>query len=160
MWLSDENFQTIIASTPLFSIDLVIRNAKGEILLGQRRNRPARGSWFVPGGRVLKNEPLDTAFERLCEVELGTYFARKDARLLDLYQHFYQDSVFGNEPDTHYIVAGYLLDFIDSNKLSLPDTQHSRFQWMHPVDMKNTPLVHTHTLAYLDAIATHLRKGL
>lgn len=159
MWLSNDNFQTIVASTPLFSIDLVIRNPKGEILLGQRLNRPARGSWFVPGGRVLKNESLDTAFQRLCKVELGVSLARKDARLLDLYQHFYQDSVFGDEPDTHYIVAGYLLDIIDTTKLSLPGTQHSRFHWMHPVDMQNTPLVHPHTLAYLDAVGTYLREG-
>ena len=159
MWLSKETFQTIVASTHLFSIDLIVRNAKGEILLGHRLNRPALGFWFVPGGRILKNESLDSAFMRICMAELGTCYARKYARLLDLYQHFYKDSVFGEEPDTHYIVAGYLLDIKDTDVLLLPDTQHSQFRWMHPDDIKNNSSVHPHTLAYLEAVANHQRKG-
>ena len=51
-------FKTVIASTPLISIDLVIKNNTGRILLGKRTNRPAQGFWFVPGGRVLKDEPV------------------------------------------------------------------------------------------------------
>ena len=31
--------------------------------MGQRTNEPARGSWFVPGGRILKDEPLDEAMQ-------------------------------------------------------------------------------------------------
>ena len=64
-FLSQEVFTTVIDSTPLISIDLVVENEHGELLFGLRNNRPARGFWFVPGGRILKNETLDAAFERL-----------------------------------------------------------------------------------------------
>jgi colanic acid biosynthesis protein WcaH len=38
------------------SVDLVLVRDGREVLLGLRTNRPAQGSWFVPGGRILKNE--------------------------------------------------------------------------------------------------------
>jgi colanic acid biosynthesis protein WcaH len=53
LFLDDTTFKTVIASTPLISIDLVVKNTKGEYLLGYRNNRPAQGFWFVPGGRIL-----------------------------------------------------------------------------------------------------------
>ena len=80
MHLPLETFQLVVASTPLVSIDLVVENAHGELLLGLRNNRPAQGSWFVPGGRVLKNESLDDAFVRLARDELGVDVSRSSAR--------------------------------------------------------------------------------
>jgi colanic acid biosynthesis protein WcaH len=45
--LALEKFKTIIKSTPLVSIDLIVRNAQGEILLGKRTNRsPGSGLSF------------------------------------------------------------------------------------------------------------------
>ena len=59
MKLSSADFTTIIKSTPLVSIDLIVRNIEDNVLLGKRTNRPAQGCWFVPGGRVLKDEHFD-----------------------------------------------------------------------------------------------------
>ncbi|WP_156484218.1 NUDIX domain-containing protein, partial [Kluyvera intermedia] len=71
MFLSQQAFATVVESTPLISIDLIVENEQGEILLGKRTNRPAQGYWFVPGGRVQKDESLADAFARLTEAELG-----------------------------------------------------------------------------------------
>ena len=67
-------FKTVVESTPLISIDLIVRNKKGEVLLGQRINRPAKGDWFVPGGRILKDESFDNAFKRLIKSELNLVY--------------------------------------------------------------------------------------
>jgi colanic acid biosynthesis protein WcaH len=69
--LDGATFKTVIDSTPLISIDLVVRDGEGRVLLGQRLNRPAQGFWFVPGGRILKSESLSSAFRRLTLDELG-----------------------------------------------------------------------------------------
>src|SRR5687767_7562775 len=45
MRLDDDKFLKIIEATPLVSIDLIIRNAQGQVLLGKRLNRPAQGFW-------------------------------------------------------------------------------------------------------------------
>jgi colanic acid biosynthesis protein WcaH len=56
MFLDDTTFKAVIASTPLISIDLVVKNTKGEYLLGFRNNRPAQGFWFVPNEIVASND--------------------------------------------------------------------------------------------------------
>lgn len=157
MWLNDETFRTVVAATPLVSIDLVVENAAGEILLGERRNRPAQGFWFVPGGRVLKNEPLDAAFHRLTEAELGQVFERGEAVWLGVFEHFYCDSVFGEAdaadshgaPDTHYVVLAYRLRVAESVVLNPPAAQHGRYRWWRPEDMRESMAVHGNTRAYV-----------
>lgn len=61
MKLSDEHFLNAIVATPLIAIDLLVSNAEGEYLLGYRINRLAQGYWFVPGGRIRKDEALNDA---------------------------------------------------------------------------------------------------
>ena len=66
--LPQDTFKTIVASTPLISIDLKVRDHQNNVLLGKRVNRPAQGCWFVHGGRVLKDESIEQAFIRLLNV--------------------------------------------------------------------------------------------
>ena len=61
MFLRQEDFATVVRSTPLVSLDFIVENSRGEFLLGKRTNRPAQGYWFVPGGRVQKDETLEAA---------------------------------------------------------------------------------------------------
>ncbi|KIL05830.1 GDP-mannose mannosyl hydrolase [Stutzerimonas stutzeri] len=155
MWLTDETFRTVVASTPLVSIDLVVQNASGEILLGQRLNRPAQGYWFVPGGRIQKNESLDAAFRRLTQGELGLVFERGEARLLDVYEHFYASSVFGEaaaNPDTHYVVLGYHLRLPAVVTLVPLADQHERYRWWPMAEMQAGAEVHVNSRAYLAAL--------
>jgi hypothetical protein len=44
--LAEDTFKKIVASTPLVSIDLLVRDTQGNILLGKRVNRPAQGAWW------------------------------------------------------------------------------------------------------------------
>lgn len=155
MFLETETFKTVVASTPLVSIDLLVRNADGQLLLGRRTNRPARGCWFAPGGRICKNEGLDAAFRRISEAELGRPCERARARLLDVYEHFYADSVFGDgpqEPDTHYVVLGYLLEIEEGDSLCPPADQHDGYRWWPLDEIRASALVHPNTRAYLAAI--------
>lgn len=154
MWLTPKAFRTVIDATPLVSIDLVVRNLAGEVLLGERLNRPAQGYWFVPGGRILKNESLDDAFRRLTLAELGNLYERQTAQLLGVYEHFYRDSVFagaGTGPDTHYVVLGYEL-VLGAQSLTLPREQHGRYRWWKPDEMRASEQVHANTRAYLAAL--------
>jgi len=56
-----EQFQQAVAALPLVSVDWVLTNTAGELLVGQRLNAPARGAWFTPGGRIRKGEALALA---------------------------------------------------------------------------------------------------
>jgi len=107
MSLPEKVFKSVVASTPLISIDLIVRNNQGKILLGKRTNRPAQGYWFVPGGRILKNEAIEQAFKRLLIVELGLDFSGVKASFIGTYQHFYDDNFFNSTFSTHYVVLAY-----------------------------------------------------
>ncbi|MDK2683655.1 GDP-mannose mannosyl hydrolase [Vibrio vulnificus] len=148
MFLSKQRFSQVIESTPLVSIDLVIEDESGQILLGERLNRPAQGFWFVPGGRILKNEKLEDAFARLTQEELGREFELSQAKLLGPYTHLYDDNVFGNEFTTHYVAIAYKLVVIRS-ELNLPmNVQHSRYRWYDKNELLTSDKVHIHTKWY------------
>src|SRR5512142_1242744 len=70
-WMAPEDFQNVIRLTPLVAIDLIIRSPDGKVLVGRRTNEPARGVFFVPGGRITKNETRPAAFRRISQEELG-----------------------------------------------------------------------------------------
>lgn len=147
MYLNNEVFQTIVQNTPLVSIDLIIKNAQEQVLLGRRNNRPAQGYWFVPGGRIHKNEGLAQAFRRLTDAELGQAFLLEDAYFLGVFEHLYADSIFGSETSTHYIVLGYQL-MVDFDLDTLPLEQHHQYQWFAIKDLLNDTNVHENTKAY------------
>lgn len=147
-FLSESTFQTIIGATPLVSIDLIVKNAKGEVLLGYRTNRPAQGYWFVPGGRVQKNERLDNAFLRLTKAELGVAIQRASATFMGVYEHLYDDSAFDNAVSTHYVVLGYELE-LDISLDALPKEQHNQYAWMACDELLSRDDVHVHTKWYV-----------
>ncbi|WP_350561920.1 GDP-mannose mannosyl hydrolase [Psychrobacter sp. CAL346-MNA-CIBAN-0220] len=147
MYLNDVDFQTVIQDTPLVSIDLIIKNTQGHILLGKRNNRPAQGYWFVPGGRIRKNESLAMAFKRLTLAELDQAFSIEDTSFLGVFEHFYGDSVFGNQPSTHYVAMAYEFS-IDHTLETLPLDQHHKYQWFTIKDLLQDADVHENTKAY------------
>ncbi|HHQ4926821.1 TPA: GDP-mannose mannosyl hydrolase [Aeromonas hydrophila] len=146
-WLDKAQFQQIVAATPLISLDLIVRNGQGQVLLGRRLNRPAQGYWFVPGGRVRKDERLDAAFLRLTQDELGLAVSRESARLLGPYEHFYADNFSGEDFSTHYIVLGYEVAW-QGQQDALPISQHDQYRWFDVAELLQDPSVHQHTKDY------------
>ncbi|WP_275668763.1 GDP-mannose mannosyl hydrolase [Halomonas urmiana] len=150
-WLSDDAFRQVVAHTPLVSLDFVVTNARGEWLLGQRVNRPAQGSWFVPGGRVRKNETLDAAAQRLTMDELGQATELAGMRFLGVFQHFYADSMLDPELSTHYVVLAYQLR-LEPALETLPRQQHGGYRWWPPHAIAHDETVHANTRAYLPPV--------
>lgn len=150
MWLSDETFKSVIQHTPLISIDLIVRNEQGEVLLGKRINAPAKGYWFVPGGRVRKNETLDDTFVRLVKEELGieSGITRADAKFLGVFEHFYDDCVFGDDVSTHYIVLGYEIVDLHFRKIHQNIDQHEIYKFFNISNLYLMEQVHQYTKNY------------
>ncbi len=144
---SNATFLEVVRNTPLVSIDLVVRDREGRILVGRRVNEPAKGTWFVPGGSIRKNETLAVALARISEGELGVALSMSDVRFAGVYEHFY-DTNFAEVDgvSTHYVVLAYVVQrTFDTD--DLPAGQHSDWAWLSDPLMPN---VHPNTLAYLD----------
>jgi len=148
MLLSPDDFAHVVRHTPLISIDLVVRDESERVLVGLRRNAPARGFWFVPGGRILKDERIDDAFLRVSHTELGRAIPRSQASPLGVYEHLYDDNVLEIPGmSTHYLVLAYQLH-VDAASLVLPDGQHEQFRWMDVNEIGDDAAVHPYTRAY------------
>lgn len=145
--LEKSTFKTVVASTPLISIDLIVRNSHDQVLLGFRSNRPAQGYWFVPGGRIYKNETFEQAFSRLTQAELGKTIELSTASSLGVYEHFYVDNFSGPEFSTHYVVLGYQM-YCDIGLDELPVVQHEIYKWFHLTELLSSDFVHQNTKAY------------
>jgi colanic acid biosynthesis protein WcaH len=158
--LTDKQFLQVIEAAPLVSIDLVIRDSEGRILMGRRLNKPAQGKWFVPGGRILKNEDLDSAFRRICKTEIGQDMSRGEARFIAPFTHIYNDNFMGAEGiGTHYVVLAYELRL--KKPLTLQGSaQHSEFKWFAPDDGDpDIRDVHENSRAYFETTVADDHRG-
>ena len=144
--LPRQEFLEVVRLAPLVSIDLIVRDAAGRVLLGRRSNRPAQGWWFVPGGSIRKDETLDAAFTHIARAELGLELRREAAQLLGVYEHFYPDNAGGEDFGTHYVVLAHTLE-LDAG-LAPPLEQHEDYRWLTPAELLRSAGVHYNTKAY------------
>jgi len=148
MWLEPAQFLEVVRVVPLVAIDLVVRDPAGRVLLGLRKNAPARGYWYAPGGRIRKGETLDAAFRRITQQELGVTVERQQARFLGVHEHFHPDN-FADAPgiSTHYIVLVYEV-VLNPPPAAFPPEQHSTYRWWPVSELLTHPQVHPYTKAY------------
>lgn len=101
-WIPQGEWETIVRHVPIVSVDLVVECPDG-IVLGKRANEPAKGEWFVPGGRVRKGEALEDAVIRVAREELNTTVEIREQ--LGVFEHLYDESDVGDSK--HYVANGY-----------------------------------------------------
>ncbi|MDC0535817.1 GDP-mannose mannosyl hydrolase [Francisellaceae bacterium] len=146
--MNQQKFLQVLDSTPLISIDIILKDASDKVLLGYRNNRPAQGYWFVPGGRIRKNETLEKAMSRISKVELGFEIALDESRLLGAYDHIYEDNFQGVQGvNTHYVALGHEVILPEGQILTF-DSQHSEIKWWSIEDLLASEIVHENTKAY------------
>jgi len=148
-------FIKAIELTQLVSIDLVLIDKQYNVLVGKRKNEPAKGYWFVPGGRIYKNEPWKQAIKRVSKAELG--FEITSSSTLGIYDHMYKTNFLektdeqGKMIETHYTVIA-ILEMIDPNEIneSIFCDQHSEMKWMPMEELVNRNDVHQYTKNYFE----------
>lgn len=146
--LTHQEFAQLIRLAPLVAIDLIIRDSTDRIFLGLRINEPAKGVYFVPGGRIRKGERHREAFARISKNETNHQFNLEDARLLGVYDHIYSTNAL-EEPGygTHCVTIGYELHMMDTSNIRSND-QHSKYRWMTEEQLLESQEVHEYTKAY------------
>ena len=147
-FLSHIDLNTVIRLAPLVAIDLIIRDRVDRVLLGLRNNEPAKGYFFVPGGIILKDEPLAEAFDRITRSETNLSIRIQDAELLGAFDHFYTTNRSG-EPGygTRYISLAHEIKLPDTSGLAR-DAQHSEYRWWSVPDLLASDKVHVNTKQY------------
>ncbi len=138
--LDETDWETVVRSVPIVSVDLVVRR-DGGVILGRRRNEPAKGEWFVPGGRVHKGERLADAVQRVAREELGTGVTVE--RRLGAYEHLYDETELDAVDEKHYVPVGFV---VTPNGPVAPDDQHDELRLFEPPFERT---LHPYVQAYL-----------
>ena len=141
--LDDATFKTIVDSAPLISIDILARK-NNKVLLGKRVNKPAQGYYFSTGGRVNKNETIDSAMGRIAKNELNIKL-KTTPKFIGVFEHFYNDSIY-EDVSTHYLNLAYEYEVEEIS--NLPIQQHSEYQWFGVDELLNSTQVHEYTKDY------------
>jgi len=141
--LDDTTFKTVLDSTPLVSIDILLKK-DNKILLGKRINKPAQGYFFSMGGRINKNESIDNAMARVALNELNIEL-KYIPKFIGVFEHFYDDSIYKNV-STHYVNIAY--EYEVDEIPDLPTEQHSEYQWFAIDELLESKQVHKYTKDY------------
>jgi len=121
----------------LISVDLIIHGKYG-YLLGMRNNNLAKESWFVPGGRIFKNETIK---------QVGVEININNVDFLGVFEHFYDNSLVSSKISIHYVVIVFQVSLeLDIKELQLSD--HSKYRYFNKGEINNSPDVYKYTKSY------------
>jgi colanic acid biosynthesis protein WcaH len=141
--LDNQTFKTVINSTPLISIDLLVKK-DNKILLGKRINKPAQSYLFSIGGRVYKNETINGAMMRIAKNELNIML-KFTPRFIGVFEHLYDDSIY-QDVSTHYVNLAYEIEIEDTP--NPPTEQHNEYQWLTINELLKSEQVHKYVKDY------------
>lgn len=156
--LPAEQWAQVVRHAPLISMDLIISNPQGQVLLGYRNNRPAQGYWFVPGGVIRKDEYREQAFARMLLDELG--LSQQEGApwampthantFWQVFEHHYPDNFSGADFSTHYVVLAHRVSLCEEllARCQWPAEQHSAYRWVSVPALLEDPQVHPYVKDY------------
>lgn len=109
MFLSDEDYYKFLSTMPIVCVDcLVRRKSDGKYLLVKRKNEPLKDLYWVPGGRLHKNEKLVDAVKRKMKEEIGV-----DVEILKhigYFEEFFEKTEQNAQGGVHSISMVYLVE--------------------------------------------------
>ena len=125
-FLNSAPYQKIHNSLPIVCVDIVLKTAEGKFLLVKRKEEPAKDNWWLVGGRVFKNESLESAARRKVQEEIGLV-VEKVEKLIGGYELIFKEDPYGHENGTHTIVACFMSEIENTENLKL-DNFHSQYK--------------------------------
>ncbi|MFC1600462.1 NUDIX domain-containing protein [Patescibacteria group bacterium] len=89
--LSREDFLRSLELSPRLTVELLVENPQGKLLLLKREDPPFKGHWHLPGGFLIKDETFRECISRLSKEELGINFTSVYAEKLGLFETIGED---------------------------------------------------------------------
>ena len=130
-------YNRILHRVPIACVDVAIVSRGGLLVL--RKDPPARGQWWVPGGRVLKGEKMRETAPRKALEEVG--LDCHVGPIVHTAETIFPDGP-GNIP-VHSINSCFLLYPVEDPSLSEVklDSHHLECRWAHRVTADLHPYV-------------------
>ena len=103
--LSAERYAEIVRDVPILCVDLIIVGPFNKFLLVERKNEPMAGQFWIPGGRVMRDEPIQAAAIRLAREEVGLEL--DSIKLHGIYEEVFEKSAANPATGIHTLSAVY-----------------------------------------------------
>ncbi len=116
-------YKKIIQKIPIACVDVVLV-CKRNFLLCKRKNQPAKGKWWLIGGRIFKNEKIKNAVMRHIRQE-ATIKRVKKIKLLGIDETIFKKGPFGG--GIHTINLVFLAETDEENKKDAGDDGELRW---------------------------------
>lgn len=156
--LSKKDYFTVLSLSQIVSVDLLIYNTRKQILLGKRKNRPAKDFLFVPGGKIFKNERIFDGASRVCNWETGLSLDKSRFEFFCVNDHIYPDNfstINSNDKEligTHYVCIGVRVFLTEQEEKQIDfkrfSEQHSSVLWLMENEIIGNENVHNYTKDY------------
>lgn len=130
-----EIFKKTVQYFPTFSVNIILLNKKGEFLLVKRKSNPAKGLYYLPGGRILNGETVGECAQRMLTEELSIkgdikHVSREYAEEIWPTKDFKGE--FGpytkETKNVHYLSTTVVVDLKKDEKIKV-DYQSEEFAW-------------------------------
>jgi len=93
LWVPETIWKVIRKWIPMPCVDIMVFNDKEEFLLLKRNNKPFKGEWWIPGGKIKKGDfPLEEFAIKKVKEETGL-----DVEIVKMIGLFYYS--YGDEGD-------------------------------------------------------------
>jgi len=125
-FINNKLYQKIHNYLPIVCVDIVIKVPDNGFLMVKRKENPAKDKWWLVGGRVFKNESLESAARRKVKDEIGLV-VEKVEKIITGYELIFKEDPFGHENGTHTIVACFMSEIENTENLKL-DNFHSQYK--------------------------------
>lgn len=135
-FIPTELYYRILENLPIACVDVAIV-AYGAVLLVRRKDAPARGQWWVPGGRVLKGEMMRDTARRKAREEVGI-----DCHVGPIIHT--AETIFPDGPGgipVHSINSCFFMYPVDPEFKPNLDDHHSDYRWVSAIPAGLHPYV-------------------
>lgn len=137
--LSKDLYTKILEHVPICAVDFVLVH-QGKVLLALRKDEPAKGQWWIPGGRVLKNETLVDAVKRKAKQEAGVEV--DVIRKIGCYEVMFAEAPFPEvKTGVHYLAVCFVVVPQDKNIIITLDKTQERHRWIRNLESELHPYV-------------------
>ena len=103
-YIEETLYSKFVELMPIACVDVLIHDDEGHILLVKRNQEPAKGKWWIVGGRLLKEETLMDGAVRKAKEEV--MLDVKVEKLIGVYDEFFDTSIQGYP--THTVCVAFL----------------------------------------------------
>ena len=137
-YIPEKLYEQIIDNIPLCCVDIIVV-CGSKFLLLKRAKSPANNQWWIPGGRLLRGENLETAVKRKMKEELKITKIRS-IKFLAIGQNRFPKGHFGKPYFVINLIHIVEIPESEVDKIKI-DSNHSAHKWFSKIPSGVSPYI-------------------